>query len=58
MLVVIGTDSTGSCKFNYHMIMTMTAPLKRYCNNNGIYMMFIIIYSSEYKSVSIPGVHA
>jgi hypothetical protein len=25
-LVVIGTDCTGSCKFNYHMTMTMTAP--------------------------------
>jgi hypothetical protein len=25
-LVVIGTDCTGSCKFNYHTIMTMTAP--------------------------------
>jgi hypothetical protein len=25
-LVVIGTDCTGSCKSNYHMIMTMTAP--------------------------------
>ena len=27
-LVVIGTDSTGSCKFNYYMITTMTAPQK------------------------------
>jgi hypothetical protein len=25
-LVMIGTDCTGSCKSNYHMIMTMTAP--------------------------------
>ena len=25
-LVVIGTDCIGSCKSNYHMIMTMTAP--------------------------------
>jgi len=25
-LVVIGTDCTGSCKFNYHAITTMTAP--------------------------------
>ena len=25
-LVVIGTDCTGSCKSNYHMIMTTTAP--------------------------------
>jgi hypothetical protein len=23
---VIGTDYTGSCKSNYHMITTMTAP--------------------------------
>jgi hypothetical protein len=27
MLVVMGTDCTGSCKFNYHTIMTMTAPI-------------------------------
>ena len=26
MLVVIGTDCTGSCKSNYHMIITMTTP--------------------------------
>jgi hypothetical protein len=26
-LVVIGTDFTGSSKSNYHMIMTMTAPI-------------------------------
>ena len=25
-LVAIGTDCIGSCKFNYHTIMTMTAP--------------------------------
>ena len=25
-LVVMGTDCTGSCKANYHTIMTMTAP--------------------------------
>jgi hypothetical protein len=25
-LVVIGADCTGSCKSNYHMIMSMTAP--------------------------------
>ena len=27
-VVVIYTDCTGSCKSNYHMITTMTAPLK------------------------------
>jgi hypothetical protein len=27
LIVVIGTDCTGSCKSNYHAIMTMTAPL-------------------------------
>jgi hypothetical protein len=27
MLVVIGTDCIGSCKSNYNMIMTMTAPV-------------------------------
>ena len=26
-LVVIGTDCTGSCKFNYHTIVTMMPPL-------------------------------
>ena len=26
-LVVIGTDCTGSCKSNYHLIMTTTAPV-------------------------------
>ena len=26
-LVVIGTDCIGSCKSNYHMIMTMTTPI-------------------------------
>ena len=26
-LVVIGTDCKGSCKFNYHTITTMTAPV-------------------------------
>jgi len=26
-LVVIGTDCTGSCKSNYHMITTMTTPI-------------------------------
>jgi len=25
-LVVIGTDCTDSCKYNYHTITTMTAP--------------------------------
>ena len=28
-LVVIGTDCIGSCKSNYHMIRTMTAPVQR-----------------------------
>ena len=27
-LVVIGTDCTGSCKSNYHIITTMTTPFK------------------------------
>ena len=27
-LLVIGTDCTGSCKFIYHTITTMTAPLR------------------------------
>jgi hypothetical protein len=28
MLVGIGTDCIGSCKSNYHTIMTMTAPIQ------------------------------
>jgi len=28
ILVVIGTDCIGSCKYNYHMIMTTMAPIK------------------------------
>jgi hypothetical protein len=28
-LVVIGTDCIGSCKSNYHTIMTMTTPLSK-----------------------------
>ena len=31
-LVGIGTDCTGSCKSNYHTIMTMTAPYYFYIN--------------------------
>jgi len=29
-LVVLGTDSIGSCKSNYHTIMTTTAPICKY----------------------------
>jgi len=29
-LVVIDTDCIGSYEYNYHTIMTMTAPLKEY----------------------------
>jgi hypothetical protein len=29
LLVVIGTDCTGGCKFNYHAITTTTVPFKR-----------------------------
>ena len=32
--VVIGTDCTGSCKFNYHTITTTTAPQKIESQNN------------------------
>ena len=39
-LVVIGIDCVGSCKFNYHTIMTTTAPIATpsntfYCLNNA-----------------------
>ena len=37
ILVVIGTDCTGSCKSNYHMISTMTAPVNnRSCTRRSI----------------------
>ena len=45
MLVVIGTDRIGSCKSNYHVIMTKMAPLSglhnpinaAYLNNDPIF---------------------
>ena len=34
-LVVIGTDCIGSCRFNYHMIMTTTTPiLQKVCKSS------------------------
>ena len=40
MLVVIGTDCTGSCKSNYHMITTMTVPFNigPYGKNNFVFL--------------------
>jgi hypothetical protein len=35
ILVVIGTDCTGSCEFNYHTITTMMAPI-RWMNVNKV----------------------
>jgi hypothetical protein len=40
-LVEIGTDSTGSCKSNYHMITTTTAP-SLHSAENHIYMIVYI----------------
>ena len=31
-IVVIGTDCIGSCKFNYHMITTTSAPFQQLTN--------------------------
>jgi hypothetical protein len=39
-LVVIGTDCTGSCKSNYHTIMTMMAPF-------GIVVAIIHVYDKS-----------
>jgi hypothetical protein len=39
MLVVIGTDCTGSCKSNYHMITTTTVPF-----NIGPYGFFFFFF--------------
>ena len=40
MLVVIGTDCTGSCKSNYHMITTTTVPFNigPYGKNNFVFL--------------------
>ena len=40
-LVVIDTDCTGSCKSNYHMIMTTMAPLDNACNIIGSSTIFL-----------------
>jgi hypothetical protein len=48
ILVVIGTDCTGSCKFNYHTITTMTAP------ENYLFMissMNVALISDVYESL-------
>jgi len=37
--VVIGIDCTGSCISNYHIIMTMMAPLIFYVNNTNKYVL-------------------
>jgi hypothetical protein len=48
ILVVIGTDCIGSCKFNYHTITTMTAP------ENYLFMissMNVALISDVYESL-------
>jgi hypothetical protein len=35
LLVLIGTDSTGSCKSNYHTITTTTVPIVHECSTTG-----------------------
>jgi hypothetical protein len=39
-IVVIGTDCTGSCKTNYHAIVTTTVPYRAY-----IYQEFVKVMS-------------
>jgi len=50
-LVVIGTDCTGSCKSNYHTIMTMTARqlVIYYCLTVYVMKNNYILYTLKYK---------
>ena len=45
---VIGTDCIGSCKSNYHTIMTMTAPFKMEEKNNSLYHHYKLCLFSFY----------
>ena len=47
-LVVKGTDGTGSCKFNYHIIMTTTAPHKE------LVLVSILTKIPEFNSTFSP----
>jgi hypothetical protein len=46
-LVVIGTDCTGSCESNYHMIMTMTASLR--------YYVHVLFYKGQLNTCILSG---
>jgi hypothetical protein len=53
-LVLIGTDYTGSCKSNYHMITTMMAP---YFNGDSISLQYLSwTYSKRYNYEVIDNV--
>jgi hypothetical protein len=43
-LVVIGTDCTGSCKSNYHTLMTTTAPIYLVSTYNMILFYLFILF--------------
>jgi hypothetical protein len=52
ILVVIGTDCTGSCKSNYHTIMTMTAPSKRFTSSICFEHIFQKVHISNLCSIT------
>jgi hypothetical protein len=52
-LVVIGTDGIGSCKSNYHMITTTTAPSSS-CVNCDIRGIFIFINLEVFTICNLP----
>ena len=47
-LMVIGTDCTGSCKSNYHTMMTTTASQILYNNQNDIIWNLVTFKSLRY----------
>jgi hypothetical protein len=54
--VVIGTDCIGSCKSNYHMIMTMKATKKESVNNHpttGVKINVLLLYGISLFSFNV-----
>jgi len=49
MLVVIGTDCTGSCKSNYHRITTTTAHYDMYVKTEIIIYNYMNVYPCKMK---------
>jgi len=43
MLVLIGADYIGSCKFNYHIIMNMTTPFYSYKNHSNLIITILLV---------------